>query len=54
MERNKFIDVAANPNNKKWSLLIERQKPLYSRTDDIRSDFGRDYTRILHSLAYRD
>lgn len=53
MERNKFIDVAANPNNKKWSLLIERQKPLYSRTDDIRSDFGRDYTRILHSLAYR-
>ncbi len=30
-----------------------RPNPLYSRDDDIRSPFARDYTRILHSMAYR-
>ena len=34
-------------------LLIKREKELYSRADDIRSPFARDYTRILHSMAYR-
>lgn len=48
-----FEVVAANENNKNWDKLIARQTPLYSRADDVRTPFGRDYTRILHSLAYR-
>ena len=27
--------------------------PLYSRNNDIRSEFERDYTRVIHSNAYR-
>lgn len=50
---NMFKDVAAIPENAKWSRLIERNSKLYSRSDDIRGPFARDYTRILHSLAYR-
>lgn len=49
----KFTDYAATPKNKDWETLIKRQTTLYSRTDDIRSPFARDYTRILHSMAYR-
>ena len=48
----KFSDVAMVDNNK-WKKAIHREKELYSRENDMRSDFGRDYTRILHSLAYR-
>lgn len=49
----KFEEVAANDKNPKWDLLIGRQKDLYKRQDDVRSPFARDYTRILHSMAYR-
>ena len=48
-----FKDVAATPNNPKWKNMISRNKPLYSRGNDIRSEFERDYTRIIHSTAYR-
>ena len=48
-----FISVAANETNPNWNQLISRQSSLYSRPDDVRSPFARDYTRILHSLAYR-
>ena len=49
----KFEEVAANADNKRWNLLTQRQKELYDRPDDVRSPFARDYTRILHSTAYR-
>lgn len=48
-----FESVAANKESKFWKNLIERPSKLYSRSDDIRSPFARDYTRILHSMAYR-
>lgn len=48
-----FKDYAATENNPNWEKLISRQVPLYERHDDIRTPFGRDYTRILHSTAYR-
>lgn len=48
-----FKDYAATENNPNWEKLISRQAPLYERLDDIRTPFGRDYTRILHSTAYR-
>ena len=52
MENAKFKDVAANTNNPNWLKLISRESELYSRADDVRSAFDRDYTRILHSTAY--
>lgn len=53
MAKTKFQNCAASPNNDNWELLTSRQSKLYSRPDDIRSPFARDYTRILHSMAYR-
>ncbi len=53
MVKLKFKNLATFPNNSNWELLISRQSELYSRPDDIRSPFARDYTRILHSTAYR-
>ncbi len=53
MAKKEFRNFAALPGNKNWDLLTSRQIALYSRPDDIRSPFARDYTRILHSLAYR-
>ena len=53
MGKDSFKDVAANSKNKKWEELTSRHNELYDRKDDIRSPFARDYTRILHSLAYR-
>ncbi len=49
----KFTEVAANSFNPNWSKMIERIKPIYTKENDIRTDFERDYTSILHSLAYR-
>lgn len=53
MKAKKFHLVATTDKNPKWKELIKREKELYSRADDIRSPFARDYTRILHSMAYR-
>ena len=50
---NAFINVSANEKNLNWNNIISRQTPLYSRNNDIRSEFERDYTRVIHSNAYR-
>lgn len=50
---NKFKDYAANEQNPKWENMIKREKEIYKRKSDIRSEFERDYTRILHSDAFR-
>lgn len=34
-------------------ILVKRIGELYQRNDDVRNEFSRDYTRILHSYAYR-
>lgn len=48
-----FKEVGAYENNPKWGNMISRKNTLYKRENDVRSEFGRDYTRILHSTAYR-
>jgi dGTPase len=53
MKSNRFKDVAATPSHPQWEQLTARQGKLHYRADDIRSPFARDYTRILHSKAYR-
>lgn len=49
----KFKCEAAVEGSPKWNDIIKREVPLYERNDEIRSEFMRDYNRILHSTAYR-
>lgn len=51
--RDSFKNYAANEKNPKWENLIKREGKLYQRNNDIRTEFERDYTRIIHSTAYR-
>nr|MCR5237856.1 HD domain-containing protein [Lachnospiraceae bacterium] len=55
MSRDAFVSVAAFEENDPdyFAQLIHREHEIYEKEDDIRSEFGRDYTRVLHSLAYR-
>lgn len=48
-----FKNFAANEQNPKWENFISRTSNLYHRDSDIRSEFERDYTRIIHSNSYR-
>jgi len=50
--QNSFKSEACEKGNPKWEQAIKRETEIYSR-NDIRTDFERDYTRILHSQAYR-
>ncbi len=50
--QNAFTKEKCDENNPKWEVSIKRKTPIYSR-NDIRSDFERDYTRILHCQAFR-
>lgn len=51
--KNILKNVSANENNPKWNNIIKRESPLYTRGNDIRSEFERDYTRIIHNIAFR-
>lgn len=53
MNEKLFENVASNEQNSMWETHIKREKELYTRPNDIRSPYERDYTRILHCLAYR-
>lgn len=53
MTKAKFRGFAATEKNENWKELISREGELYARKGDVRSPFTRDYTRLLHSLAYR-
>lgn len=53
MTPNKFSDEATLPGNQKWEAANQRIFPIEQRPDEIRSDFCRDYNRILHCNAYR-
>lgn len=53
MKTQKMINVAMNENHPDYLIAIQRQEVLYQRRNDLRSEFGRDYTRIIFSQAYR-
>jgi dGTPase len=53
MEPNKFLSVSTIEGSPKWEKSIHREKELYKKDNDIRTEFERDYTRILHCTAYR-
>lgn len=49
----KFEKVAATPQHPNWGNMISREVPLYIKDTDLRDVFERDYTRVIHSTAYR-
>lgn len=51
--KDSFKKYAANESNPNWNNIMSRCTPLYKRDNDIRTEFGRDYTRIIHCNAYR-
>lgn len=53
MINNSFANAAATEGNENYDRLCERLEGMYKRDNDLRSDFARDYTRLLHSRAYR-
>lgn len=53
MTEKLFKDVSSREGNPGYEQHIRRESPIYQRRNDIRSPYERDYTRILHSLAYR-
>lgn len=53
MTINSFQSVAMYEGHANYQIAIQRQEPLYQRQNDLRSDFSRDYNRIIFSLAYR-
>jgi len=50
--KDSFKDVRCCPERKNWAECIKREVPLYGRGNEIRSDFERDYTRLLHCRAF--
>ena len=51
--KNLFINVATNEKNPNWEKSIARQESIRKKENDVRSEFDRDYTRIIHSNAYK-
>ena len=47
-----FASVRMDENHPHWQYASARAGKLYNRSGDFRTEFGRDYTRIIHSLAY--
>ena len=52
LREEQFKDYAVTPQNPKWENCIVRVRDLYRKDVDIRSEFERDYNRILNSTAY--
>ena len=46
-------EVSAIENNPKLENILRRREKLYERNNNIRSEFERDYTRIVNSQGYR-
>lgn len=53
LKHKKFYSERVCKNNPKWELCIQREERIYPRKGNLRSEFYRDYTRLLHSMAYR-
>ncbi|HNY10100.1 MAG TPA: HD domain-containing protein [Candidatus Wallbacteria bacterium] len=53
MKKDLFSKVGIFKQNPKWEACISRERKLYLRDNEVRSEFARDYTRIIHCGAYR-
>lgn len=53
MNKNSFYEVSAREHNPNYEKFIEREYPIFQSNAELRTPFERDYTRILHSTAFR-
>lgn len=53
MIEKKFETEAIQEGHPKYDQSVMRRNSMYKKEDDIRSEFSRDYNRILHSTAFR-
>lgn len=53
LPKNRFQAERMDDINPKNQVAIQREKTLYPRGKEARSEFTRDYTRILHSWGFR-
>lgn len=51
--KDSFKSVACTQDNSRFENSTKRESQLYSRGNDIRTEFERDCTRLLHCQAYR-
>ena len=51
--KGSFKDLKMNENNPKWEKACMRINDIYKRPNEVRSDFERDYNRIINSNAYK-
>lgn len=51
--KDSFASVKTDCLSSKWKDATKREIEIYGRGNEIRSEFERDYTRILHSQAFR-
>lgn len=49
IQKGLFAAVGMFENNPKWQQAITREKPLRVKANELRSEFERDYNRIMHS-----
>ena len=56
IQMKKFENVAMYENNPKWEKAISRERelpiPIFGK-ESLRTEFDRDYTRIINCNAYR-
>ncbi|MCH4179497.1 MAG: HD domain-containing protein [Megasphaera sp.] len=52
MGNHSFTAVRMDEHHPHWAVAVSRCGDLYHRPGDFRTEFGRDYTRILHCTAY--
>ena len=51
--KDSLKNVRMDENNLKWENSRKREYPIYKRENDVRSDFERDYNRIINSNSYK-
>ena len=50
--KDAFEAYACHEGHENWEQCLQRSHTLYNRNNSMRSEFARDYTRLLHSKAY--
>lgn len=53
MKKKKFEGYGMFEEHQDYQKAVHRKEDIYQRRYDLRSDFARDYTRIIFSQAYR-
>ena len=51
--KDSFVQVRTDEKSENWQQCVTRCDTLYNRGNGIRSEFARDYTRLIHSESYR-